>query len=355
MEKNQNHRFPYSWNLADGFPAKGIENHQKKVFGTFICGGGSSMGYKLAGYHHLGGVEIDEKVAAIYRENHHPEYLFVEDLRRFNERTNIPDELFGIDLLDGSPPCSTFSMAGSREGAWGKEKQFAEGQALQTLDDLVFVYCDTIVKLRPKCFLLENVKGLTLGNAKSYLKRIINRLTQAGYVCQVFVLNSATMGVPQKRERAFIIGHLQEYHLPRLKLNFKEIPIYFREVIDRSDTQNNLTEGEQMHYDNRRPTDRTMADTRRRIDGKTSGFTRSWVHGNDVCPTLTTTDMLVYDFPRKMNEREIKCCGTFPQDYKAPSRERLLWLCGMSVPPVMTAQIAYQIYLQWLKEIDNVR
>lgn len=51
----QPHRFPYKWNVSDGYPAKGIEAHNSTVFGTFICGGGSSMGYKLAGYHHWGG------------------------------------------------------------------------------------------------------------------------------------------------------------------------------------------------------------------------------------------------------------------------------------------------------------
>ena len=110
----------------------------------------------------------------------HSKHLFNEDLRIFNERRDLPAELYQLDLLDGSPPCSTFSMAGSREGAWGKKKQFAEGQALQTLDDLVFVYCDTILKLQPKTFLLENVKGLTAGNARNYVKRIVSKLAGGG-------------------------------------------------------------------------------------------------------------------------------------------------------------------------------
>lgn len=310
------------------------------------------MGYKLAGFHHLGGVEIDEKIAAIYRENHHPEFLFNEDLRIFNERKDLPAELYNLDLLDGSPPCSTFSMAGSREDAWGKKKQFAEGQAVQTLDDLVFIYCETILKLQPKCFLLENVKGLTVGNAKSYLKRIVEKLRSGGYVSQVFVLNAATMGVPQKRERTFVIGHKKEFDLPKLQLNFSEAPIFFREVIDKSDNVCSLTEFEKKQWDAKIPTDRTMADTSIRTRGKNAGFTRSWLKSGDVCPTLTTTENIVYDFPRYLNESEICKIGSFPLDYKSPSRQKLLWMVGMSVPPVMTAQVAYQIYRQWLSRLD---
>jgi DNA (cytosine-5)-methyltransferase 1 len=130
------HLYPYRWYLKDGYPLK----NGLKVFGTFICGGGSTMGYKLAGFEHLGGVEIDPPIAAVYKTNHHPKYLFNEDIRYFNKRTDLPDELYQLDILDGSPPCSTFSMAGAREKGWGKEKTFREGQIKQTLDDLVFVY-----------------------------------------------------------------------------------------------------------------------------------------------------------------------------------------------------------------------
>ena len=139
------------------------------VFGTFICGGGSTMGYKLAGFNHLGGVEIDPPIADVYKTNHNPKYLYLQDIRDFNKRNDLPIELYSLDILDGSPPCSTFSMAGSREKGWGKEKVFREGQTMQTLDDLVFVYCDTIIKLQPKVFLLENVKGIIQGN-KTYAK-----------------------------------------------------------------------------------------------------------------------------------------------------------------------------------------
>ncbi|PTT71001.1 hypothetical protein DD829_21265 [Chryseobacterium sp. HMWF035] len=69
------------------------------------------MGYKLAGFHHLGGVEIDNKMAKIYQTNHSPEYFYHEDIRDFNTRTDLPEELYELDILDGSPPCSAFSMS----------------------------------------------------------------------------------------------------------------------------------------------------------------------------------------------------------------------------------------------------
>lgn len=84
------HRFPYRWQLADGFPAKGIKPNGRTVFGTFVCGGGSAMGYKLAGFDYLGGVEIDPKVAAVYADNLHPRHLYVEDIRDFNKRDDLP-------------------------------------------------------------------------------------------------------------------------------------------------------------------------------------------------------------------------------------------------------------------------
>lgn len=233
------------------------------------------MGYKLAGYDHLGGVEIDPKIAEIYRTNHHPKHLYVEDLRLFNQREDLPEELYNLDVLDGSPPCSTFSMAGSREKAWGKEKRFAEGQQLQTLDDLVFVYCDTIRKLHPKTFILENVKGLALGNAQSYLKRIVKKLDGYGYVCQVFIFNAASMGVPQRRERTFVIGHRKDLDLPKLRMEFDEPPILFKEIQDKTDMTRNLSELDAALWEKRRSGDMDLSAINLRERGKNSGFTRA--------------------------------------------------------------------------------
>lgn len=347
------HKFPYRWRLADGYPAAGIERHGCTVFGTFICGGGSTMGYKLAGYNHLGGVEIDPKVAEIYRCNHHPKHLYVEDLRRFNDRSDLPPELYDLDMLDGSPPCSTFSMAGSREKAWGKKKVFREGQEKQTLDDLVFVYCDTIAKLKPKVCLLENVAGLAKGNARTYCRRIVDRIKGCGYRVQVFLLNAANMGVPQHRVRTFFIGLRNDFDLPPLRMGVKEPRILFGEVIDRSDTKRNITDQAFRIWRRRKPSDNRFADILLREEGRNSLFNHKIERNDRVCSTLCAVDVnYTYEYPRKLNAKERMFVSSFPIDFSMKGMD-VSFLTGMSVPPVMMAHVADAIYTQWLKPIKE--
>jgi DNA (cytosine-5)-methyltransferase 1 len=343
------HLFPYRWRISDGYPSKGIQANGCKVFGTFICGGGSSFGYKLAGFEHLGGVEIDPKVADVYKVNHKPKQLFVEDIRAFNERTDLPAELYELDILDGSPPCSTFSMAGSREKAWGKEKQFREGQALQTLDDLVFVYCETIAKLKPKVFLLENVKGIIQGNAKWYSKQIVSRMEAHGYKVQVFCLNAASMGVPQKRERVFFIGHKKEFDLPRLVLRFDEKAVLFGEIDEGKVARKPIRDGIEPYY-KQTPMGKCVSS----VHPKGMYFGTYKQHPNMVSNTLIADSgggiMLHSSEDGYLTDNEYCQIGTYPLDYNFKTIEPK-YLIGMSVPPVMTAQIAHQIWLQWLSKI----
>lgn len=343
--------FPYRWNLTDGYPAKGIAKNGLNVFGTFICGGGSTMGYKLAGFNHLGGVEIDPHVADVYKANHKPKFLFVEDIRAFNERQDLPAELYSLDILDGSPPCSTFSMAGSREKAWGKEKQFREGQTVQTLDDLVFVYCETIKKLRPKVFLLENVKGIIQGNAKAYSKQIVRTMTEAGYNVQVFMLNAASMGVPQKRERVFFIGHRKELGFSKLKLGFNERPVLFGEIYDKSNLDESLRDCEKKLWKFVDIKDKSLSQAHVRSGGKGSYFNHTILNFSRVMSTISGNaggQDVVFELKRNPTDLEFKLGGTYPLDYNFKTIEPK-YLIGMSVPPVMIAQIAWQIAIQWFK------
>lgn len=161
------HKFDYRWTLADAH----FTNDKGTVFSCFACGGGggSSMGYKLAGFDVIGCNEIDHRMMFTYCKNHNPRFPFLEPIQTFKDKQDLPPELFNLDILDGSPPCSTFSMAGSREEAWGKMKKFREGQAEQVLDTLFFDFIQLAKRLQPKVVVAENVKGLLLGSAKEYM------------------------------------------------------------------------------------------------------------------------------------------------------------------------------------------
>ena len=90
------------------------------------------MGYKRAGCEVIAANDIDPEMAWHYKLNIKPKHYFLCPINELLT-AELPPELFELDILDGSPPCSTFSMAGSREKAWGKEKHFREGQAKQVL------------------------------------------------------------------------------------------------------------------------------------------------------------------------------------------------------------------------------
>ena len=313
--------------------------HNKTVFSCFSCGGGSTMGYKLAGYDVLGCCEIDPKIIKVYQKNHNPKYAFLSDIRDFVKRNDLPDELYNLDVLDGSPPCSTFSTAGDREESWGKEKRFREGQAKQRLDDLFFEFIKLADKLKPKVVVSENVKGMLVGNAKGYVKEIVKEFDKAGYDTQIFLLNGATMGLPQKRERVFFVSKRKDLNMPTLKLKFNEKPIPFKCVSDDSDTRQTTNALYTAYWD-----DAGYGEP----VGKFNSIRK--VNPNDVCNTLTAKENIYHHkYKRNLNKHEISLIGSFPLDYNFCDIKPQ-YLIGMSVPPLMMAKLSEQVYLQLFKK-----
>lgn len=335
--------FDWKWYLSDIKQDKDVN-----VFTTFSCGGGSSMGYKRAGFKVIGNVEIDPKINAMYIKNHHPRYNFNMDLREFNKLQELPEELYHLDILDGSPPCTVFSTAGEREKNWGKEKQFREGQAKQRLDDLFFVWLDTVEKLKPKITVAENVTGLIKGNAKGYVNQIIKRFREIGYDVQLFKLNAATMDVPQARERVFFVANNQGY--PKLKLNFHGKPIKFGEV--RTEHGKPMKNAQKLMYllERCNKKDTCLGDVNERIFGKRTFFNYMLCHDDLVAFCLTANACLLRTCDNSyLSNEDCRNISTFPQDYDFCGNSPQ-YVCGMSVPPNMMANIATQIWHQWLKK-----
>jgi DNA (cytosine-5)-methyltransferase 1 len=353
------HKFPYEWTLKDAVFSK----DKGKVFSCFACGGGSTMGYKLAGFDVIGCNEIDPKMMAAYRANHNPRFSYLEPIQTFKNREDLPPELYDLDILDGSPPCSSFSMAGNRGDDWGKEKKFREGQAEQVLDTLFFDFIELAEKLKPKVVIAENVKGLLLGDAQKYVNNILTAFDRAGYYVSYKLLDASRMGVPQKRERVFFYAIRKDLYYgefadlfrtePELDLDFNEKKITFSEVMTNLDQSKLLTKLDLQLWNQKQYGDIDLCDVSIRTRGIISRFNAKFIYPDDVANTICAGEQCVlFDEPRNRNDIELCKCGTYPLDYDFQGNQPC-YLIGMSVPPVMTAQVASRVQSQWLQNMTK--
>ena len=336
----------WKWSFAD-YPK---EKNGLKVFSCFACGGGSTMGYKLAGCDVIGCCEIDPKMNDVYVKNHNPKYNYLMDIREFNKIPNdeLPEELFNLAILDGSPPCTTFSMAGDREESWGKKKKFREGQAEQTLDDLSFVFIETVAKFKPKVVIMENVEGLIKGEAWGYVQRIYQQLYDVGYKVRHWLLKGEHMGVPQTRHRVFFIAVRNDidFDLDYLDMSFNYEPVCFGTI--KAGTGEKMNE-ETILYKwlcKANQEDKRIGDTLVRLGEKEKFFNERicWEH-NIVQTVASNGGMYRGTEKTRVSCEDIINASTFPQDYDfiCRTRSNVQYICGMSVPPIMIKRIVTRL------------
>lgn len=146
----------------------------------------SESGVRIVGYS-----EIDKYATKVYERN-------FSNVRNYGDITKInTEELPDFDCLVGGFPCQTFSIAGKRKG-------FED-----TRGTLFFDLARILRAKQPRLFVFENVKGLLSHDGGRTFKTIIQTIDELGYDCQWQVLNSKNFGVPQNRERVYIVGHLR--------------------------------------------------------------------------------------------------------------------------------------------------
>lgn len=173
----------------------------KKKFNSlelFAGGGGLSLALEQAGFNNVGLVEIDKHACDTLKYNRKNWNVINEDITKITSSPNgiydyIPKNT-NIDLLSGGYPCQTFSYAGKKMG----------------LDDtrgtLFYHYAKIMKQVKPKMFLVENVKGLTTHDHGKTLKTMINVFENLGYITTYKVLNAWDYGVAEKRQRMILIG-----------------------------------------------------------------------------------------------------------------------------------------------------
>lgn len=187
---------------------KASSENRFTTISCFAGGGGSSTGYRLAGGNILLINEFVEAAVETYTANFPDTKVLVDDIKKYTAQDFL--DMAGVakgelDILDGSPPCSAFSVAGKREKGWGKEKNYSDGKKQVAIEDLFYEFIRIAEGVQPKVIVAENVKGITFGEARGKLNAFINAFEEIGYNVTYEVLNGADYGVPQARERTIFV------------------------------------------------------------------------------------------------------------------------------------------------------
>lgn len=288
-------------------------------FGSLFCGcGGSSLGYTIAGFKSIFAIDVNDIASKTYSTNF-PETLVInKDITLLNPLDLIKSnniEVGELDLLDSSPPCQGFSVAGKR--ILGDQR-----------NNLFFQVKRFILELQPKSFIIENVDGLLKGQMKGIFNNIIEDLSSLNYRIKWKSMNSLYYGVPQSRQRLIIMG---------IRNDLNKDPI-FPEHDDHIEFIGDVIKGIDFH-------------SRGQFDRKLKGV-------NSFAYTITKTPSMFFvenGIKRQPTIDELKILQGFPQDFKLLGTFNEQWgMIGNSVPPPLTFRIGTIIRREILNNLTSI-
>lgn len=165
------------------------------VLDLFAGCGGLSLGFEAAGYNTIG-YEMDKAATQTYNRN-----LFGKcNAVKLDLDFDYPQ----ADIIIGGPPCQPFSVGGNQKG-------------MEDARDGFPIFIDAVKKLQPSVFMFENVRGLLYSN-RWYFELVLEELRKLGYIIEYKLLNAVNHGVPQNRERLFVVGHRAKFDFPKKQL-----------------------------------------------------------------------------------------------------------------------------------------
>ena len=390
---------PYE--LQDVYDAS--SQNKFSVISTFAGGGGSSTGYRLAGGKILCINEFVEEAQNTYRENYPDTLILPGDIKKLSGKDFLDAAGIGVgelDILDGSPPCSAFSVAGKlshniheeehidlwgnvtvekvsgkHSDGWGQTKNYSDGKTVENIEDLFFEFLRVAEEIKPKVIVAENVKGLTIGEARTYFNKILNTFEKIGYDVCAQVLDSRYYGVPQSRSRVIFIG-VREDIAAKAGYNFMTISQIFPEpdkeamklkdamvgLVNNPDEVKYLTEKwENTAYwkqtGSKMPANPDKVLTGMDFHPKGHHFNLKRCSLEAPAPTITamgsaetTAGAFHWSEPRKLTIPELKRIMALPDDFKLTGKwSQKAERCGRMVPSRMMERIASSIYEKVLK------
>ena len=345
-----------------------------RVISTFAGGGGSSTGYRLAGGNILCVNEFVEQARITYKENYPDTIIMPDDIKQLTGKDFL--ETAGIqkgelDILDGSPPCSAFSMCGTlgksgskHSDGWGKTKKYSDGKIVENIEDLFFEYLRVAEEIKPKVIIGENVAGLLAGEAKLKLNEIVNTFEKIGYDVSYKILDASHFGVPQSRRRVIFIA-VREDVTEAIGLSFMNIagifPTESKDVVTVGEALDGLeldpeevkwctdTWLNSAHY---KDTASLMPDDPDKVLGGNDFHPKGWhfnvkkMSRHHPAPTITTNaDVCHFIAKRRLTISEIKRIMSLPDDFIVTgSMSQKIERCGRMVPSLMMKAIAESVY-----------
>lgn len=245
------------------------------------------------------------------------------------------DELPEFDLLAGGFPCQSFSIVAQNPKRLGIKDE--KGM-------LFFEMCRILRDRQPKCFIAENVKGLLTANKHEAFPLIIKEFEDSGYDVKYTVLNAATYGVPQKRERVIIVGFRKD-----LKIDF-EFPekVYNNEddfVALRNCIEENVPE---KYYFSEKAVAGMMKNRESMNKGRAQDISKpcNTVGAHLAKVSLNSTDPVLFENGRyrRFTPREVARIQSFPDDFRLVGSESAQYRAlGNAIPPVMFWYVARKV------------
>jgi len=325
---------------------------------TFSGAGGTSLGLEyLNRYKNIFYNELDKKQSELYNLNLHPLYKFDMPIQELvSMDLSDKPEMFDLDILQASPPCSLYSSSNKKaekmKGQKSSKFSCAESAGLcQVIDELYQPAIELCGKLRPKVFIIENVTGLLFKKNKVYVDDIYKRLTDLGYKTIHSVVKGEDIGLPQSRNRVFFISIREDLDFNEFNLDFNEPKVLIKDITytDEPTLTPSAHKLELLkHY---QEGDKHLGHIRTRLEGKNTGFgVKLNIPTKDVFSTLTTkTDanlilnrvdgenVFTYPTPQQLIQAQ-----SFPLDYDFNGKS-IYYALGMSVPPLMIAKIVEKV------------
>lgn len=325
------------------------------VASTFSGAGGSSLGYRMAGFRVAYANEFVEAARDTYSANSPTTQVDGRDIRIVTGSEILLAcgvKRGELDILDGSPPCVAFSTAGRGAKTWGQSKSYSDTE--QRVDDLFDEYIRLISEVKPRTFVAENVPGLVKGKAKGYFKRIHAAMTALGYMVSARLFDASKFSVPQSRQRLIFIGVRKDVtnEIPRPRVSSPKPYTALDAIAGLPEaTQENahwLREGTK-YYDlwHHVEPGRKFSDMATKMYGSPSKYyTHRIIDPHKPAPTVVqgTQDVYHWKEPRSLSIPELKRVSSFPDDFILTGSFAKQWeRIGRAVPPLMMYAIAQSI------------